>query len=145
MPRPDQIRNTAAASSPTPTLETPIADGSSNPLSDAGRWRGLRRIAMVKAERHAGDHRSGEVRCYLSLLGAVGRRIAYAVRAHWGIRNQLHYWVLDVTLREGDSRVHNNHAPVSLSTCRKLALHLYVPQALARQRNTQTLQGRAQR
>jgi predicted transposase YbfD/YdcC len=92
-------------------------------LPDPGRWHGLRSIAMIEAERHLGTQVSREVRYYISSLGADARRIAQAVRAHWGIENQLH-WVLDVTFREDDSRVRNHYAPANLNTCRQFALNL---------------------
>lgn len=78
---------------------------------------------MVEAERHVRDQRSREVRYYISSLGADAGCIARAVRAHWGIENQLH-WVLDVILREDDSRVRRDHAPANLNTCRQFALNL---------------------
>jgi predicted transposase YbfD/YdcC len=92
-------------------------------LPDPERWSGLRSIAMVEAERHVGDQCSREVRYYISSLGADAGCIARAVRAHWGIENQLH-WVLDVTFREDDSRVRRDHAPANLNTCRQFALNL---------------------
>ena len=92
-------------------------------LPDPGRWPGLRSIAMVEAERHVRDKLSREVRYYIASLGADARCIAHAVRAHWGIENQLH-WVLDVTFREDDSRVRRDHAPANLNTCRQFALNL---------------------
>jgi len=92
-------------------------------LPEPERWPGLRSIVMVEAERHLGAHLSHEVRYYITSLGADARSIAQAVRAHWGIENQLH-WVLDVTFREDDSRVRTNHAPANLNTCRQFALNL---------------------
>lgn len=50
-------------------------------------------------------------------------RLVAAVRAHWAVENQLH-WVLDVTLREDDSRVCRDHAPANLATLRQFALSL---------------------
>jgi hypothetical protein len=45
------------------------------------------------------------------------------VRAHWGIENCVH-WVLDVAVREDDSRVRNGHAPETLAVLRHIALNL---------------------
>jgi predicted transposase YbfD/YdcC len=91
-------------------------------LPDPERGPGLRSIVMVEAERHVGDQCSREVRYYISSLGADAGCIARAVRAHWGIENQLH-WALDVTFREDDSRVRRDHTPANLNTCRQFALN----------------------
>jgi predicted transposase YbfD/YdcC len=71
-------------------------------LPDPHAWRGLRRIVQVQAERHQGDQVSCANRYYITSLADDSKQVARAVRAHWGIENQLH-WVLDVTFREDDS------------------------------------------
>jgi predicted transposase YbfD/YdcC len=58
----------------------------------------------------------------VSLDGNV-QRFAYAVRAHWGIENQVH-WVLDVAFDEDASRIRKDHAPEDLSPIRHIALNL---------------------
>lgn len=58
----------------------------------------------------------------MSLDGNV-QRFAHAVRAHWGIENQV-YWVLDVAFNEDTSRVRKDHAPANLALIRHVALNL---------------------
>ena len=45
-----------------------------------------------------------EVRYYISSLAMDVKRLARAVRGHWGIENGCH-WILDVTYREDESRI----------------------------------------
>ena len=45
------------------------------------------------------------------------------MRGHWGVGNKLH-WVLDVQMREDDSRARAGYAAENLATLRRLALNL---------------------
>lgn len=92
-------------------------------LPDPKRWAGLRSIALVEAERPPGERVSRETRYSITTLGADAPQVADAVRAHWGIEHQLH-GVLDVTFREDDSRIRNNHAPANFNTLRQFARNL---------------------
>jgi len=62
---------------------------------------------LVMVIRRCTDHATGktsdEVRYYISSLPAKVRRLAGAVRQHWGIENGLH-WVLDVAFNEDRMR-----------------------------------------
>lgn len=44
-------------------------------------------------------------------------------RSHWSIENNLH-WVLDMTLREDESRMRIKHSAENINILRKLALEL---------------------
>jgi len=45
------------------------------------------------------------------------------LRSHWAIENSLH-WVLDVTLREDNSRIRKDNAPENMAMVRHIILNL---------------------
>jgi predicted transposase YbfD/YdcC len=89
----------------------------------AEAWLGLATIVMVI--RHCLDRVSGqetlEVRYFISSLPAKVKRLAAAVRQHWGIENSLH-WVLDVAFNEDRMRQRNRQAIDNLALLNRLAV-----------------------
>lgn len=83
-------------------------------------WTGLRAIGAVKNTTTVKGNKTVEARYYLTSLSDIDS-FAHAVRAHWGIENNLH-WHLDVTLEEDSSRVRNKNAALMWNVLRKLAL-----------------------
>jgi predicted transposase YbfD/YdcC len=92
-------------------------------FEDREKWEGLKTIGMVEAQREVGGKKTVERRYYLSSLPLGVETFARAVRGHWGIENSLH-WVLDVQMREDDSRARTGYAAENLATLRRLALNL---------------------
>ena len=94
-------------------------------------WEGLRTLVMVFSERQVGEAEpSAETRFYLSSLPLQVKKIAAAVRGHWGIENNLH-WQMDVCFREDESRVRKDHAPANLALLRRLAASLLKQEEIA--------------
>ena len=93
-------------------------------LEDAQRWKGLKRVGMIEAERRIeGKPTTLERRYFLTSLDGGIKRFAHASRGHWGIENRLH-WSLDVVFHEDDSRIRKGHAPENMTVMRKIALNL---------------------
>ena len=91
----------------------------------AGAWVGLATIVMVM--RQCVDHGRGtssdEVRYFISSLPARVKRLAGAVRQHWGIENGLH-WVLDVAFNEDRMRQRDRNGIENLALLNRLAVSL---------------------
>lgn len=94
-------------------------------LVGAASWVGLASIGMVI--RHCLDHATGttsdEVRYFISSLPARVKRLAGAVRQHWGIENGLH-WVLDVAFNEDRMRQRDRTGIENLALLNRLAVSL---------------------
>jgi len=87
------------------------------------RWKGLISIGMVETKRNLNGKTSSERRYYISSLSLNAKQFGQTIRSHWGVENSLH-WVLDMTLREDDSRIRKGHAPANCSIFRQVALNL---------------------
>lgn len=86
-------------------------------------WAGLQSVVMVVRVRQLWNKTTREVQFYLSSLPCDAVRIGRAIRAHWGIENQLH-WVLDVTFGEDASRIRNCHSSENFALIRRMAISL---------------------
>lgn len=91
------------------------------PLHQVEQWVGLQTIVMVKRVRHLWNKTTVEVMFYLSSLPCDAQHIGRAIRAHWGIENQLH-WVLDVTFCEDASRIRSEYGAQNMALLRRLAI-----------------------
>jgi predicted transposase YbfD/YdcC len=81
-------------------LQLPAPEG----LPGFGLWKALRTIAVVTSLCIRDGKQAAEVRYYISSLAMDVKRLARAVRGHWGVENGCH-WILDVTYREDESRI----------------------------------------
>ena len=68
---------------------------------------------------------------YLLSLPPDATSFAAAVRGHWGIENQLH-WVLDIGLREDQSRATQGYCAGNLAVMRHLAVNLLTQEKSAK-------------
>jgi len=82
-------------------------------------WKGLRSLAAVTARRV--DKKTGgeslETRFYIASLEPDPKAILAAVRAHWGIENNLH-WTMDVTFDEDRCRTRKDASPLNFAIIR---------------------------
>jgi len=90
-------------------------------LENVSAWRELAGVARVRSTRETAGDVTVHERYFLTSLTDVDT-LAYAVRAHWGIENSLH-WVLDVAFGEDQSSARTEHAQANLVTLRHLALN----------------------
>ena len=90
-------------------------------LENTSAWRGLAAVAKIRSTCEIDGEKSVSERYFLTSL-TDAHTLAYAVRAHWGIENGLH-WTLDVAFREDESRARTQNAQANLVTLRHLALN----------------------
>ncbi len=108
----------------TETRETFVAPAPKE-MTASGAWVGLATIVLVirRCVDHATGKVSDEVRYFLSSLPAKVKRLASAVRQHWGIENGLH-WVLDVAFNEDRMRQRERNGIENLALLNRLAVSL---------------------
>jgi predicted transposase YbfD/YdcC len=92
-------------------------------IRDRQVWPQLRVVGMCRRERTVNGQTTEEVCYFIGSRRMAARRYAQALRAHWGIENNLH-WQLDVSFGEDASRIENRHGAESFALLRKLALAL---------------------
>jgi predicted transposase YbfD/YdcC len=86
-------------------------------------WKGLKSIGMVESRCVRDGKETVEIRDYISSLAVSVKRFAHAVRSHWGIENSCH-WSLDVTDREDESRIREQHRRENFAWLNRLTLSL---------------------
>ena len=86
-------------------------------------WSKLNSVGMVESVRNANGKTTVETRYFISSLESNAEKFANSVRNHWGIENSLH-WILDVALREDDSRIRKDNAPENFAVFRHIAVNL---------------------
>ena len=92
-------------------------------LQNKEKWKGLRSLCMVRAQRLIGEQLTQESRYYISSLPAQAQKLAETVRAHWGIENSLH-WVLDIAFREDECRKRKDNSAENFAIMRHITLNL---------------------
>jgi len=90
-------------------------------LATQVEWRDLNTVAQVERTRTIDGKTSTERHLYISSLPVDPKRLAHAIRAHWGIENQLH-WCLDVGFSEDQRRIRDVRAASNLATITRYAL-----------------------
>ena len=93
-------------------------------LTEKDEWNKLNAVGMLICERtiKKSGKKSIEQRYFLTSLTDV-EKAAFAMRAHWGIENNLH-WVLDAILNEDYCLVRKDNAAANLNVLRKIALNI---------------------
>jgi predicted transposase YbfD/YdcC len=100
-------------------IQMPVPRG----LAGLELWAGLKSIGVVISECIRDGKVTDEVRYYISSLAVGVKRFAHAIRSHWGIENSCH-WSLDMTYREDESRIRDEHLRENFAWLNRLILSL---------------------
>lgn len=95
--------------------------GTLDGIDQKDRWKNLNVVGMVQSIREQDGRTSSEYRYYIGSIGSDAQRFAKAVRAHWGVENDLH-WSLDIALCEDESRIRQRQAAENFAVLRHIAL-----------------------
>ena len=89
------------------------------------RWSGLKSIVKISSEVHEKitGKDTTETRWYISSLDLNAERALHAVRSHWQVESM--HWVLDMTVREDESRIRKKQGPLVFNVMRKIAMALF--------------------
>ena len=83
----------------------------------------LTMIGLVESQTERNGRVQHERRYYLGSAKLDAATFARAVRAHWGIENNLH-WTLDVVFCDDLARLRTGHGPENMAVVRHMALNL---------------------
>jgi predicted transposase YbfD/YdcC len=86
-------------------------------------WTNTQTLIMIESERMYRNKISKVNKYYISSLPSNVRKVIGAVRSHWSVENQLH-WYLDVVFGEDSSRIRKDNGAENFGTLRRLALGL---------------------
>lgn len=92
-------------------------------LPGFGRWKGLMTIGIAMLCCVRDGKETTDIRYYISSLPMGVKRFARAIRSHWGIENTCH-WSLDVTYREDESRIRDQHLRENFAWLNRFTLSL---------------------
>jgi Transposase len=92
-------------------------------LNEKDRWKAIKSIAMIIAEREIKGKKNIERRYYITSLTPNAEKIGNAIRSHWSIENKLH-WQLDVNFKEDQSRLRTKNNAENFAAIRRMALTL---------------------
>jgi predicted transposase YbfD/YdcC len=92
-------------------------------LPGFANWRGLLSMGIAYLWCLRDGKETSEVRYFISSLPVKVKQFAHAVRSHWGIENSCH-WCLDITYREDESRIRDEHLRENFAWLNRLTLSL---------------------
>ena len=86
-------------------------------------WKGLKSIGTATLVSVRDGKETTETRYYISSLPVGVKQFAHAIRSHWGIENSCH-WSLDLTYREDESRIRDEHVRANFAWLNRFTLSL---------------------
>lgn len=91
--------------------------------SDSVRFPSAAMVGMVESTVTRGEQTTTERRYYVSSIRLDPVTFGRAVRAHWGIENQLH-WTLDVVFHDDLARLRSENAPENMAIIKHMAVNI---------------------
>jgi predicted transposase YbfD/YdcC len=101
----------------TETMAVPEA------LRNQEAWQDVQSIARCTRTYQERGVEKSEVRYFISSLKPYAKRLARAIRSHWGVENGLH-WVLDMYFAEDRNRARTGNAAANLALLRRWVISL---------------------
>jgi predicted transposase YbfD/YdcC len=92
-------------------------------LRNKEAWRDVRSIARCTRTYQERGVEKSEVRYFISSLKPHAKKLARAIRGHWGVENGLH-WVLDMYFAEDRNRARTGNAAANLALLRRWIISL---------------------
>ena len=92
-------------------------------LRNQEEWKDLHSIGRCTRTYREGGVDKSEVRYFISSLQPSVKKLARAIRGHWGIENGLH-WVLDLYFAEDRNRARTGNAAANLALLRRWVVSL---------------------
>jgi predicted transposase YbfD/YdcC len=86
-------------------------------------WANFNAIGMVRTTVETNGTKHTNIRYYITSVRSI-TDFAYAVRSHWSIENQLH-WFLDVVYREDAAKAKKDNSPLNMNILRKASLSFW--------------------
>lgn len=84
-------------------------------------WRDLKTAVMVDRSREVQGKTTTERHYYIASVAPDVEKLAHAIRAHWGIENNLH-WTLDVAFDEDSRRIRDERSAENYALVARIAL-----------------------
>jgi predicted transposase YbfD/YdcC len=84
-------------------------------------WCDARTVVMIDRTRKVLGQTTAERHYYIASVEADAEKLARAIRAHWGIENNLH-WTLDVAFGEDSRRIRDGRSGENFALVTRLAL-----------------------
>jgi len=91
-------------------------------LEGKANWRNLKAIGMIESKNRINNTK--EIRYYLLSQNFSAEELMYYTRNEWAVETM--HWLLDVNLREDNSRVRNKNTQIVLNIFRKITLNCLI-------------------
>ncbi|MDK1104415.1 MAG: ISAs1 family transposase, partial [Actinomycetota bacterium] len=93
-------------------------------FAERSKWKGLRSLIRLRADRTVNGETSCEYRYFITSLPTdEPQRLLEYIRGHWSVENNLH-WCLDISFADDDRRIRKGHGAENFARLSRIALNL---------------------